>query len=341
MALLDVEGLQVGFRGRHGPIMAVDDVSFTVEQGEIVGLVGESGSGKSVTALSLLRLLPKAARVLAGYIRFDGQEVLALSERRMRALRGNQVAMVFQDPMSSLNPTITIGRQIAESYALHHSGARGAALKRAAELLDAVGVPDAAARLGDYPHQFSGGMRQRVMIAMALACSPRLLIADEPTTALDVTIQAQILRLLVDLQQQFNMAVILITHDMGVVAEMADRVLVMYAGQVVEHGATAPLFEQPAHPYTDALLRCVPRLDGATDKGMLASIQGMPPDLAALPPGCRFAPRCPRARQACTERTPRLEAVRPGRAVACVAPLLTARESVSADTMVAAQEGRR
>ncbi len=339
MSLLEVEGLKVAFRGRHGPIVAVDDVSFTVEQGEIVGLVGESGSGKSVTALSLLRLLPKTARVLAGSIRFDGQEVLTLSARRMRALRGNQAALVFQDPMSSLNPTLTIGRQIAESYALHNRDSGRAALTRAGDLLDAVGVPNAAARLGDYPHQFSGGMRQRVMIAMALACSPQLLIADEPTTALDVTIQAQILRLLVDLQRQFNMAVILITHDMGVVAEMADRVLVMYAGQVVEQGAVVPLFERPAHPYTEALLRCVPRLDGAIDKGRLASIQGIPPDLAFLPPGCRFAPRCPRARPACLDETPRLRTVLPGRAIACIDPSLAARESNAMSVDATAPEG--
>jgi len=331
MALLTVEDLRVQFRGRHGVTRAVDGVSFAVEQGEVVGIVGESGSGKSVTALSLLRLLPRAARVTGGSIRFDGQDLRALPARRMRELRGNQIAMVFQDPMSSLNPTVSVGQQIAESYYLHRGRDKRAATARAVELLDAVGVPDAVARLGDYPHQFSGGMRQRVMIAMALACSPRLLIADEPTTALDVTIQAQILRLLIDVQRRFDMAVILITHDMGVVAEMADRVLVMYAGQVVEQGATAPLFDQPTHPYTDALLRCVPRLDGVADRGALVSIQGTPPDLAHLPPGCRFAPRCPQRRRACVDQTPRLEPVLPGRAAACLYPLGVGRRSLTGD----------
>jgi oligopeptide transport system ATP-binding protein len=326
MALLEVENLQVQFRTRHGVLRAVDGVSFSVDAGEVVGIVGESGSGKSVTALSLLRLLPKTARIIGGRVRFDGQDLLTLSERSMRQVRGNKVAMVFQDPMTSLNPTSPIGRQIAESYYLHRGGSWTTALARAAELLDAVGVPDAPARLRDYPHQFSGGMRQRAMIAMALACSPKLLIADEPTTALDVTIQAQILQLLGDLQRDFGMAVLLITHDMGVIAETSDRVLVMYGGQVVEQGATAPLFTHCLHPYTDALLGCVPRIDGVgTERGSLISIQGSPPDLAHLPPGCRFAPRCPRAREQCSSRLPALEAALPQREVACLFPLLEGR----------------
>jgi oligopeptide/dipeptide ABC transporter ATP-binding protein len=322
MALLEVENLRVRFRTRHGILQAVDGVSFSVDAGEVVGIVGESGSGKSVTALSLLRLLPKTARIVGGSVRFDGQDLLAISERSMRQVRGNKLAMIFQDPMTSLNPTSPIGKQIAESYYLHRGGSWATALARAAELLDAVGVPDATARLRDYPHQFSGGMRQRAMIAMSLACSPKLLIADEPTTALDVTIQAQILQLLGDLQRKFGMAVLLITHDMGVVAETSDRVLVMYGGQVVEQGATAPLFAQPLHHYTNALLGCVPRIDGVgTERGSLISIQGSPPDLAHLPPGCRFAPRCPQAREQCSLQLPTLEPAVPRREVACHYPL--------------------
>ena len=323
MALLEVEDLRVEFRSRHGVVRAVDGVSFSVEAGEVVGIVGESGSGKSVTALSLLRLLPKTARIAGGRIRFDGQDLLALHERAMRQVRGNTLAMIFQDPMTSLNPTVPIGHQIAEGYYLHRGGNWTAALGRAAELLDAVGVPAARDRLRDYPHQFSGGMRQRVMIAMALACSPKLLIADEPTTALDVTIQAQILQLLGDLQRQLGMAVVLITHDMGVVAETSDRVLVMYGGQVVEQAATGPLFAHRLHPYAEALLGCVPRLDGTgSERGALTTIQGAPPDLAHLPPGCRFAPRCPGAREQCGQRLPTLEVPLPGRQVACFFPLL-------------------
>jgi peptide/nickel transport system ATP-binding protein len=322
MALLEVEDLRVQFQSRHGTVRAVDGVSFAIEAGEVVGLVGESGSGKSVTGLSLLRLLPKAGRITAGRIRFDGRDLLTFSERQMRQVRGNQIAMVFQDPMASLNPTLSVGSQIAESYYLHRGGSRQAAFNRAAELLDAVGVPDARLRLGDYPHQFSGGMRQRVMIAMALACSPRLLIADEPTTALDVTIQAQILHLLRDLQRRFEMAVLLITHDMGIVAENTHRIMVMYGGQIVEQSATPALFEQRLHPYTEALLGCVPRLyaEGA-GSDTLVSIPGAPPDLANLPPGCRFAPRCPQARDLCRSALPRLESLPAGRQVACFFPL--------------------
>ncbi len=323
MALLEVEDLHVQFRGRHGVSRAVDGVSFSIEAGEVVGLVGESGSGKSVTALAILRILAKGGRIVSGQIRFDGRDLLALSEREMRRVRGNGISMIFQDPMASLNPTITVGRQIAESYYLHRGGGWRAAYQRAGELLDAVGVADARARLNDFPHQFSGGMRQRVMIAMALACSPRLLIADEPTTALDVTVQAQILALLHDLQQQFGMAVLLITHDMGIVAESTDRVIVMYAGQIVEQAATAELFVRRLHPYTEALLDCVPRLDD-TGNSTLASIPGMPPNPSDLPPGCRFAARCNHARPRCMEQMPRLESPLPGRQVACFYPLLPA-----------------
>ena len=322
MALLEVKDLRVRFRGRHGPVTAVDGVSFSLEAGEVVGLVGESGSGKSVTALSLLRLLPEAARITGGSIRFAGHDLLRLSARELRRVRGNQISMIFQDPMAALNPTIRVGAQIGEAYALHNRGSLRAARDRAAELLDAVGVPDAGARLDDYPHQFSGGMRQRVMIAMALACGPRLLIADEPTTALDVTIQAQILYLLRDLQRRFDMTVLLITHDMGIVAQNTQRVMVMYAGQLVEEGRTTALFGRRLHPYTEALLGCVPRLDTSfSGETRLTSIPGSPPDLAHLPPGCRFAPRCPAARERCIEQAPALGSPEPGRRVACFFPV--------------------
>ena len=321
MALLEVEDLKVHFFGRHGVARAVDGVSFSIDAGEVVGLVGESGSGKSVTALAILRILARGGRIVGGQVRFDGRDLLTLSPTEMRRVRGNGIAMIFQDPMASLNPTMTVGRQIAESYYLHRGGGWGAAYRRAAELLDAVGVADARARLHDFPHQFSGGMRQRVMIAMALACSPRLLIADEPTTALDVTVQAQILALLHDLQQQLGMAVLLITHDMGILAESTDRVIVMYAGQIVEQAGTVALFEQRLHPYTEALLACVPRLD-SVGKATLANIPGQPPNPSDFPPGCRFAPRCNQARLTCGEQLPVLESPVPGRQVACFYPLL-------------------
>ncbi len=325
MALLEIEDLRVQFQGRQGVTHAVDGVSFAVEAGEVVGLVGESGSGKSVTALAILRILAKGGRIAGGHVRFDGRDLLALSEPEMRRVRGNGISMIFQDPMASLNPTMTVGRQIAESYYLHRGGGWRAAYQRAAELLDAVGVADARTRLHDFPHQFSGGMRQRVMIAMALACSPRLLIADEPTTALDVTVQAQILALLHDLQEQLGMAVLLITHDMGIVAESTDRVMVMYAGQIVEQASTTALFQQRLHPYAEALLQCVPRLDDAGD-ATLASIPGLPPNPADLPPGCRFAPRCPQVQPRCLQELPHLAAPVEGRRVACFYPLLAAPE---------------
>ncbi len=324
-ALLEVEDLRVHFRGQHGMTRALDGVSFSVDAGEVVGLVGESGSGKSVTALAVLRILAKGGRIVSGRICFDGRDLLTLSERDMRRVRGNGISMIFQDPMTSLNPTIPVGQQIAEGYYLHRGGGWRAARQRAGELLDAVGVADARARLRDFPHQFSGGMRQRVMIAMALACSPRLLIADEPTTALDVTVQAQILALLHDLQEQFGMAVLLITHDMGIVAESTDRVMVMYAGQIVEQAATGALFQQRLHPYTEALLQCVPRLD-SVGTATLANIPGQPPNPSDLPPGCRFAPRCTHARPNCSESVPLLESPVPTRQAACFYPLLpTAR----------------
>ncbi len=317
--LLRVEDLNVAFRSGFGsrpPVRAVNSVSFKVAPGETLAIVGESGSGKSVTALSILRLVPEPGRIESGGIFFEGRDLLALDDAGIRSVRGNRIAMIFQEPMSSLNPVLTIGRQVAEPLRLHRGLRRSEALEEAARLLGSVAIPDAAQRLGDYPHQFSGGMRQRVMIAMALACHPRLLIADEPTTALDVTVQAQILELLKERTRETDSALILITHDLGVVARYADRVAVMYGGRIVESGPAAALYADPRHPYTQGLLRSVPRLEGDAG-GRLESIEGQPPDLAALPAGCAFAPRCPHVRERCVEAAPLLETAADGRAWAC------------------------
>ena len=317
--LLRVEDLDVAFRSGFGgrpPVRAVNSVSFDVAPGETLAIVGESGSGKSVTALSILNLIPDPGRIEKGRILFEGRDLLALDQDGIRAVRGNRIAMIFQEPMSSLNPVLTIGRQVAEPLRLHRGLKRREALEQAALLLGSVAIPDAAKRLGDYPHQFSGGMRQRVMIAMALACHPRLLIADEPTTALDVTVQAQILELLKERTREADSALILITHDLGVVARYADRVAVMYGGRIVESGPAAALYADPRHPYTQGLLRSVPRLEGDAG-GRLESIEGQPPDLAALPAGCAFAPRCPHVRERCVEAPPLLETATNGRAWAC------------------------
>jgi oligopeptide/dipeptide ABC transporter ATP-binding protein len=299
-ALLEVEDLQVSFTTDRGVVRAVDGVSFTVRRGETLGLVGESGCGKSVTCLALLRLLPKTtARVTRGRIVFEGEDLLQKSESAMRATRGARISMILQDSLTSLNPAFTIGNQVAEAIALHQ-GIRGTALrKRVVEALQRVRIPDAETHLGDYPHALSGGMRQRVAGAIALACHPALLIADEPTTALDVTVQAQYLQLLKDVQRESQMSMLFVTHDFGVVAKMCDRVAVMYAGRIVETAPTREIFANPRHPYTRALLECLPRIDGPLDD--LVSIEGQPPDLAALPPGCRFAPRCSMAIDACRE----------------------------------------
>jgi oligopeptide/dipeptide ABC transporter ATP-binding protein len=297
MALLEVDNLSTHFFTREGVVRAVDGVSFTVDAGRTLGIVGESGCGKSVTALSIMRLLPEPpARIVSGSIRFDGRELTTLSERELEDVRGRRIAMVFQDPMTALNPTLTIGTQLTEVLERHLALEADAARRRAAELLDEVGIARARERLDDYPHRFSGGMRQRVMIAMAIACEPQLLIADEPTTALDVTVQAQVLDLLDDLQREREMAMILITHNMGVVAESADEVAVMYAGQIVEQAPALDLFRRPEHPYTEALLAALPNLDDdhARDR-RLAAIPGRPPDLIDPPSGCRFAARCPYA----------------------------------------------
>ena len=290
--LLKVSNLKTVFKIEDGLLRAVDDVSFTLDAGETLGIVGESGSGKSVTSLSIMRLVPApGGEITGGTIEFQGQDLLKLSDKDMRALRGNRIAMIFQDPMTSLNPVLTVGRQLTESIRLHLGLDQHKAEERAIELLGRVGIPSPEKRLKQYPHEFSGGMRQRVMIAMALSCDPALLIADEPTTALDVTIQAQILEVIRALQKELGMAVMMITHDLGVVAGMADRVVVMYAGRVVEEGATRDVLKNPRMPYTIGLLRSIPRLDEGEDR-RLTPIRGGPPNVAKLVHGCPFAPRC-------------------------------------------------
>ena len=325
--LLKVEDLHVAFRlhderGRSRHVEAVgrgaQGVSFEVPANTTVALVGESGSGKSVTAMALVQLLPRNAEC-AGRVLWNGEDLLQASRTRMQRLRGHEIACVFQDPMSSLNPVLSVGEQISEPLRKHLGMSRAAARARAGELLAEVGLPDPRRRLDAWPHQLSGGQQQRVMIAMALACEPRLLIADEPTTALDVTIQAQILDLLTELKERLGMAVLLITHAMGVVAETAQRVVVMYAGQVVEEADVNALFERPWHPYTQGLIRSIPRIDADATRGArLASIPGTVPSLVDPPAGCRFAPRCAYARDACTRATPALREVAPGHRVACI-----------------------
>jgi oligopeptide transport system ATP-binding protein len=297
LPLLEIDELRTHFFTREGVVHAVDGVSFTVEAGKTLGIVGESGCGKSVTALSIMRLLPEPpARIVSGSIRFDERDLTMLSERELEDVRGREIAMVFQDPMTALNPTLTIGTQITEVLERHLALEGAAARRRAAELLDEVGIARAHEQLDSYPHHFSGGMRQRVVIAMAIACEPRLLIADEPTTSLDVTVQAQVLDLLDDLRREHAMAMILITHNMGVVAESADDVAVMYAGQIVEQAPARELFLRPEHPYTEALLAALPDLDDANARERrLTAIPGRPPDLIDPPTGCRFAARCPYA----------------------------------------------
>ena len=304
--LLEIEDLRTDIRLRSATVHALDGVSLTVEAGECLGIVGESGSGKTMTALSIMQLLPPGGRIVGGSITLGGADIAAMNDRGMRQIRGNEIGMIFQDPMTSLNPTMTIGHQIAETVILHRGANRKTALARAVEVLGLVGMPHPAERVDNYPHQLSGGMRQRVMIAMALACEPRLLIADEPTTALDVTIQKQILELIDDLRRRLGMAVILVTHDLGVIAGRADRATVMYAGKVVETTTTQRLFANPRHPYTEALFGALP--ENAVDGSQrLYSIPGMPPDLTEPPPACRFAPRCRYAQDACRESEPPLD----------------------------------
>jgi peptide/nickel transport system ATP-binding protein len=329
MALLEVENLQTHFRTPDGVNRAVDGVSFVVERGETVAIVGESGCGKSVTANSILRLIPQPPGKVAGQIRFEGVDLLTLSERAMRNIRGNDISMVFQEPMTSLNPVLTVGGQIAETLRLHQRLNRKAVAERAVEMLNLVGIAEPRRRAGEYPHQLSGGMRQRVMIAIALACSPKLLIADEPTTALDVTIQAQILDLMADLKKRVGAAIIVITHDLGVVAEIAERVVVMYAGRKVEEAKVADLFGAPRHPYTQGLLAAVPKLGSslAGAEAKLAEIPGVVPSLKKRIAGCVFASRCAMARDVCRQVAPALEEKAAGHFVAChFAP----RETVAA-----------
>jgi peptide/nickel transport system ATP-binding protein/oligopeptide transport system ATP-binding protein len=317
VTLLTVRNLQVLFRSETGDVAAVDDVSFDVAEGEVLGIVGESGSGKSVTALSIMGLLPRPpARIGGGAVVFQGQELLSLGERAMRNIRGPGIGMIFQEPMTSLNPVFTIGDQLMETVRVHERVGRAAQRERAIDMLARVGIATPERRLHDYPHQLSGGMRQRVMIAMALACSPKLLIADEPTTALDVTIQQQILELLLDLREELKMAIMIITHNMGVVAETADRVIVMYAGKIVERAPVGELFARPAHPYTRGLLESIPSL--ADDRERLKTIPGTLPNPAAMPLGCRFEPRCAYRIDACTAAVPPLLSVRAEHESACI-----------------------
>ena len=319
-ALLEVDGLQTYFYTRDGVVRAVDGVSFSVYPRETLAVVGESGCGKSVTALSIMRLIAEPpGRIVSGRLMFGGRDLRRLTEDEMRRVRGNEISMIFQEPMTSLNPVLTIGRQIAEALVLHRGMTNAQALGRAVELLTLVNIPDAARRIEQYPHQLSGGMRQRVMIAMALACNPRLLIADEPTTALDVTIQAQILDLMRALKEKTGTAIVLITHDLGVVAEMAQRVVVMYAGRKVEEAPVEQLFAQPRHPYTQGLLNSIPKLEeaGATGRRRLAEIPGMVPSLRDVIDGCIFAPRCAHATAQCRREYPPLEEKTPGHSVAC------------------------
>jgi oligopeptide transport system ATP-binding protein len=319
MPLLEVRNLTTTFRTERGPLKAVDDVSFEVEAGETLAIVGESGSGKSVTALSILRLIPDPpGHIEAGAVAFEGRNLLGLDDAAIREVRGNRIAMIFQEPMTSLNPSLTVGTQVAEPVVLHRKSPWKAALARAAQLLRRAQIADPETRLPAYPHQFSGGMRQRVMIAMALACEPKLIIADEPTTALDVTVQAQILELLKALTREAGSALILITHDLGVVARHADRVCVMYAGRIVESGPARAIYETPRHPYTVGLMASVPRLDQPVTR-KLVPIEGQPPDLAALPPGCAFEPRCRHATARCRSERPVLESVGERHMRACFA----------------------
>jgi oligopeptide/dipeptide ABC transporter ATP-binding protein len=316
VALLEVRDLHSTFFLPQGEARAVDGVTFSTEPGRTLGLVGESGCGKTMTALSILRLTPLSARV-TGEVVFDGHDLLTLSETEMRQIRGNAIAMIFQEPMSSLNPVFTVGNQIAEAVRLHQGMSWRAAHRKAIEMLKLVEIPEPERRVNEYPHQLSGGMRQRVMIAMALSCHPRLLIADEPTTALDVTIQAQILDLLAGLQQRLGMALILVTHDLGIVAERADEVAIMYAGRIVERAPVQAIFRRALHPYTRGLLRSIPQV-GAEKARRLEAIPGVVPDLLCLPSGCHFRDRCPKAIPRCATTEPPLEELQAGHQVACI-----------------------
>jgi oligopeptide/dipeptide ABC transporter ATP-binding protein len=318
MTLLQINNLQTFFRTPQGVAKAVDGVSLQVDEGEVLGIVGESGCGKSVLALSILRLLAMPPAFFGGgEIRFQGKDLLTSSPEEIRGIRGNCISMIFQEPMSALNPVFTVGNQIMEVFRVHRSMGRADALENAVEMLNKVGVPAPERRIREYPYQLSGGMRQRVMIAMALACRPALLLADEPTTALDVSIQAQILELMAALKAELNTAILLITHDLGVVAEVTRRVAVMYTGRIMEEAPTIDLFDTPLHPYTRGLLTSIPRADASFEIDSLTEIKGVVPSVAALPPGCHFEPRCPEAIDICRARAPALEEARPGHRVAC------------------------
>jgi oligopeptide transport system ATP-binding protein len=313
LALLEVEDLRTFFKTRAGEVRAVDGVSFSLEERRTLGIVGESGSGKSVTVLSIMGLVLPPGRVVSGSVRYDGQELTTMKSKELEDIRGDRIGMIFQDPMTSLNPTLTIGKQITETLERHRDMSGKQARKRAVELLEEVHIPKAASRLDDYPHRYSGGMRQRVMIAIAISCDPKLLIADEPTTALDVTVQAGILDLLEELRREHDMGMIIITHNMGVVAEAADDIAVMYAGQIVEQATAEDLFDRPEHPYTEALLGALPTLEGDARHARLATIPGRPPDLIEPPEACRFAPRCKHAgMDDCNTVAPELREIRPG-----------------------------
>ena len=316
-ALLEVKGLKTRFFTQDGVVNAVNGITYTLEEGGTLGIVGESGCGKSVSVLSIMRLIPDPpGKVVGGEVLFEGRDLLKMKSDEVRQIRGNKIAMIFQDPMTSLNPVLTIGRQVSESLELHLGMDKKQSRQRTVELLELVGIPEATDRVDDYPHQFSGGMRQRVMIAMGLSCNPQILIADEPTTALDVTIQAQIVDLIKRLRDEIGMAIIWITHDLGVIAGLAEDVIVMYAGFIIESASVKDLYGDPRHPYTIGLLGSLPRLDAST-REKLVSIEGLPPDLIALPKGCPFAARCEYVLDKCLEENPTLEPVGPGHYIAC------------------------
>ena len=326
-SVLQVKELEVSFRTYAGEVQAVRGVTFDLRRGETLAIVGESGSGKSVTAKSIMRLLPEANSIVkSGEITFEGRDLLKLSEKRMQETRGSKIAMVFQDPMTSLNPVFTVGNQIREAIRIHQNVSKSEAQEMTVQVLRDVGIANPEQRAKDYPHQFSGGMRQRAMIAMALSCNPKVLIADEPTTALDVTIQAQILELMVGLQERYGTAIIMISHDLGVVAQLADKVMVMYAGRAVEQGTTDEVFYDPLMPYSWSLLRSLPRLDTAGEVRLLP-IQGTPPSLIFLPKGCNFNPRCPFVKEECREVDPDLEEKKPGHTAACILSVEEIEES--------------
>jgi oligopeptide transport system ATP-binding protein len=319
--MLEVNNLKTHFKTQDGLVKAVDGVSFSLEEGETLGIVGESGSGKSVTALSVMQLNPAPPVTYPeGEILFEGQDLLKTSDKKMQKIRGNDIAMIFQDPMTCLNPVFTVGNQITEAIRIHQGVSKSEAREKAVQTLKDVGIANPERRVKEYPHQFSGGMRQRAMIAMGLACNPKVLICDEPTTALDVTIQAQILELMVDLQDKYGTAIVMITHDLGVVAQIADKVMVMYAGRAVEQGVTDDIFYDPLMPYSWSLLRSLPRLDTAGEVRLLP-IKGQPPSLIHLPNGCNFSPRCPFVKDECYETDPVLEEKKPGHAAACILPV--------------------